>query len=93
MIISEVDNPRLFNMGKQKMVVNSILAGLLCSILTSLIIFALPGFIIPPFTGNAVIDTIIFVVGELLLWFILWYLVLSMRGKFRRGLDPGSEQD
>ena len=93
MVISEVDNPRLFNMGKQKRVVNSILAGLLCSILTTLIIFALPGFIIPSFTGNAMMDTIIFVMGELLLWLILWYLVLSMRDKFKRGFDPGSDQD
>ena len=80
-------------MSKEKRLINSALAAVVCSVLTSLIIYALPGFTIPPFTGDSTMDFAIFVVGELLLWFILWYLVLSMRAKFRRALNPEMERD
>ncbi len=75
-------------MNREKRLINSALAAIICSVLTSLIIFLLPGFTVPPFTGNSTMDAVIFMIGELLLWFILWYLVLSMRDKFRRAMNP-----
>ena len=75
-------------MSRERRLINSALAAIICSVLTSLIIFLLPGFTIPPFTGDATMDAIIFMIGELLLWFILWYLVLSMRDKFKRAMNP-----
>jgi Na+-driven multidrug efflux pump len=78
-------------MSREKRLINSGIAAIICSVLTSIVVFFLPNFTIPPFTGDGTIDTIIFLVGEFLLWFILWYLVLSMREKFKRALDPNWE--
>jgi hypothetical protein len=78
-------------MSKRKRLINSTIATIVCSVLSSLIIYLVPGFGIPPFIGDTVTDAFIFVLGELALWFILWYLVFSMRDKIRRAM--GMEDD
>lgn len=71
---------------KQKRAGNALLAAIICSVITSLIIWVIPGFTIPPLTGDLTMDTIIFVLGELFLWFVLWYWVFRVRDKVRRNL-------
>lgn len=69
---------------KQRRAGNALLAAIICSVITSLIIWAIPGFTIPAFTENPTMDTIIFVLGELFLWFVLWYWAFMVRDKVKR---------
>ncbi len=73
--------------------IDSAIAAVICSGIISLIIFAIPGFVMPLLTGDGVLDAVIFVVGEFLLWFILWYLILSMRRKIRRAFNPDTRKE
>lgn len=78
------------NMTKQKRITNALLAALICSALTSLIIYAIPGFNIPAFTADFTTDFIIFFLGEFFLWFVLWYWVLMVKDRLR-GSTPGTK--
>jgi hypothetical protein len=71
-------------MTKQKRVTNALLAALICSVLTSLIIYAIPGFNIPAFTADFATDFIIFFLGEFFLWLVLWYWVFMVRDRLKR---------
>ena len=76
-------------MTKQKRITNSLVAAIICSSLTSLIIYAIPGFGIPAFTGEFNTDIVIFVLGEFFLWFVLWYWIFMVKDRLRRPSSRG----
>ncbi|HUV25118.1 MAG TPA: hypothetical protein VMW26_06790 [Methanomassiliicoccales archaeon] len=80
-------------MTKQKRVGNALLAGLICSVLVSLIIYAIPGFDIPSFTGDFAPDLMIFLLGGFFLWFVLWYWVFMVRDRLRRVPQPDEKKE
>jgi hypothetical protein len=71
-------------MTKEKRIGNALLAGLICSVSVSLIIYAMPGFDIPSFTDSFAFDLMIFLLGGFFLWFVLWYWVFRVRDRLRR---------
>lgn len=79
-------------MTKEKRITTALLVALICSALTSLIIYAIPGFSIPAFTGDFTSDFAIFFLGEFFLWFVLWYWVFMVRDRLR-GVSPRDERN
>lgn len=82
-------------MSRKKRALNSLAAAVISSVITSIVIYALPSFGFPSFTDDPSMNAIIFVLGELFLWFVLWYWILSVRDKFKRAFpkDGGHESN